>query len=252
MEWSDEQKLVLDGKGNMLISASAGSGKTTVMVEKVLRLIKSGVDLRRILLMTFTRAAAKEMREKLVKKMYEEVRSENGAYIRAQIANLPFASIETIDGFCFSLMRKYFNVAGCDPAAATGEENAMKRALDESVDKAMEILFGRNDGEFIEAADFFRKRRSYDPFKQTVLKIIGFASARPDRDKFYELCAHTDEKAVEKYYLGHRKLSVKYLITEIEAFREECAAEGYNDGTEPYNDAYERIKSAYGTNSYRR
>lgn len=249
MEWSDEQKLVLDGKGNMLVSASAGSGKTTVMVEKVLRLIKSGVDLRRILLMTFTRAAAKEMREKLVKKMYEEVRGENGEYIRAQIANLPFASIETIDGFCFSLMRKYFNVAGCDPAAATGEENAMKRALDESVDKAMEILFGRNDGEFIEAADFFRKRRSYDPFKQTVLKIIGFASARPDRDKFYELCASTDEQAVEKYYLEHRKLSVKYLITEIEAFREECAAEGYNDGTEPYNDAYERLKSVYGTES---
>ena len=249
MKWSDAQEKILNGDGNMLVSASAGSGKTAVMIEKVIRLLKGGADLRRILLMTFTRAAAREMREKLVKKMYEESRGEDGAAIKNQIAFLPFANIDTIDGFCFSLMRKYFNVAGCDPAATVGEENAMKLALDESVERVMERFFASGDEEFALAAEYFRKRRSYAPFKETVLKIMDFASTKPDREKIYRTCALGNAEAVEEYYLAHRKKVLGYLSSELDVFIRECEGENYTEGAKGYADAAERMKSAAQTRS---
>ena len=97
MDWSEEQKKVLSAKGNLLVSASAGSGKTTVVVEKVLRLIEDGADVRRILLMTFTRAAAKEMREKLVKKLYASGKAGN-ENARKQIENGAFRTVWSMDG----------------------------------------------------------------------------------------------------------------------------------------------------------
>ncbi len=243
MKWSDAQEKILAGSGNMLVSASAGSGKTAVMIEKVIRLLKGGADIRRILMMTFTRAAAREMREKLVKKMYEEARAENGAAIKNQIAYLPFANIDTIDGFCYSLARKYFNVAGCDPAAAVGEENAMKIALGEAVERVMERAFA-TDEEFNRAADYFRKRRSYEPFKETVIKIIDFASTKPDREKVYFNCANGNKDAVESYYLSSRKKILVTLYNELTAFLNECTAENYGDGPKNYAEAAERMESA--------
>ena len=221
-EWSKEQESVLSGKGNMLVSASAGSGKTAVMVEKVLRLIKEGVDLRRILLMTFTKAAAGEMREKLVVKMYDSLSGENGDNVRKQLSYLPFSHIETIDGFCFSLMRKYFNIAGCDPSVAPGEPDTMSVIENECLDKVMERFFEKEDEEFIKTADFFRQRRSYDNFKSVVLNIKHFASTRPDKDKFYDLCVNTDRKAIENYYVRHKKPILSYFTENLRRLISDC------------------------------
>lgn len=221
-DWSKEQESVLSGRGNMLVSASAGSGKTAVMVEKALRLIKDGVDLRRILLMTFTKAAAAEMREKLVVKMYDSLSGENGNVVRKQLSYLPFAHIETIDGFCFSLMRKYFNIAGCDPSVVPGEPDAMAVVESECLDKVMERYFESKDVEFIKTADFFRQRRSYDNFKNVVLKIKHFASTRPEKDKFYDLCVNTDRNAIEKYYVKHKKPILSYFSDNLRRLIVDC------------------------------
>ena len=178
IQWSEEQKKALESTGNALVSASAGSGKTTVVVEKILRLIQEGADVRRILLVTFARAAAAEMREKLVKKMYESAKNGNQNAAK-QLENLPFAHIETIDSFCAYLMKKYFNVVGCDPSVSFGEESVMKKALDESYDKAFDRLLDEGNEEFLQTADYFRSKSGYGRLKTAVFKIMKFRGFLP-------------------------------------------------------------------------
>ena len=243
MKWSKGQEAVLSTGGNLLVSASAGSGKTAVMVEKVLRLVKEGTDIRRILLMTFTRAAAAEMKEKLVKKMYEASSKADGEKVKEQLANLPFASIETIDGFCYRMARQYFNVVGCDPSASIGEDKAMEKALFDCATKVMEESFVNEDADFLRAADFFRKNRSYEPYKQTVIDIIKFASSRPNRDGFYRACAGDNSDAVEKFYLNYRRNEIALLIKDVTGFIDECESENFFFD-ELYTDIVKRLEAA--------
>lgn len=249
MQWSEEQNGVFAVKGSVLVSASAGSGKTTVVIEKVLRLIKEGTDVRRILLMTFTKAAAAEMREKLVRKMYEQ--AEESEAIKRQLDNVPFSHIETIHGFCYSLMRKYFNVAKCDPSVAIGDDNAMDEALNECVDKVMEDLFRKGEEDFLMTANFFKTRRSYVGFKEQIVKIIRFASCRKDKDAFYDLCEKGDPAREEEYYLYHTKLTVAYLLSQMKRFLAQCAEEGFADNVPFYRGLRERLEAGLGATTVR-
>lgn len=243
-KWSSEQESVLNGNGNMLVSANAGSGKTAVMVEKVMRLIENGTDIRRILLMTFTKAAANEMREKLVKKMYESIQKTNNADVRKQLVNLPFAHIDTIDGFCFYLMRKYFNIAGCDPSVVAGESSAMELAENECLDIVLEKFFAENDDEFIKTAEYFRERRSYDKFKKIILKIKEFASTRPSKEEFYDKCVNGDRTETENYYIQHKKLIIPYYIDNIRKLIEDCLAWNFTLTIPNYKEAEQLLLSA--------
>ena len=235
--WSNEQESVLKGNGNMLVSASAGSGKTAVMVEKVMRLIEDGTDIRRILLMTFTKAAASEMREKLVKKMYEAIQKNNSANVRKQLVNLPFAHIDTIDGFCFFLMKKYFNIVGCDPSVVAGETSVMKLAENECLDKVLESFFAQSDEDFIKTADYFRKNRNYDNFKEIILQIKEFASTRPDKEAFYDKCVNGDRKETEIYYVKHKKLIIPYYIDNLRKLINDCEAWNFYTNVPCYKEA---------------
>ena len=245
MGWTEEQNAVLNARGNLLVSASAGSGKTTVLVEKVLRLIESGADIRRILLMTFTRAAAKEMREKLVKKLYASGKSGNENAAK-QLENLPFAHIETIDSFCAYLMKKYFNVAGCDPAAVYGDESALAKAKDECYDKVFDAYFEKAEEDFLQTAAYFRDKQGYEKLRKEVYKLSALASNRPDKEAFYRAAAGDNAKETERYYLNHRKLIVPYLLGLFDELFSLSASAGYDIMKEhpEYAEYRERLASA--------
>ena len=112
------QKLALEAEGNVLVSASAGSGKTTVLTERITRLVAAGQDVRRLCVMTFSKAAAAEMKNRIVKNLYALMRNGDQPQIYRQLEAFPFATIGTIDSFCYSLVKKYFAVVGADPAAS--------------------------------------------------------------------------------------------------------------------------------------
>ena len=117
MNWTDEQARAISARGtNLLLSAAAGSGKTTVLVERVLRLIlDDNADVDRMLIVTFTRAAASDMRAKLSKQMSLLAASGN-ARCCEQMIRLERASITTLHAFCADFLRSHFEVAGVDPA----------------------------------------------------------------------------------------------------------------------------------------
>ena len=93
IEWTKAQSQVLECDGNQLVSASAGSGKTAVMLEKALGLLKKGASIDKFLIMTFPNAAAAEMKEKLIRKLYAEIRSTGDTHLKKQLELINFSSI---------------------------------------------------------------------------------------------------------------------------------------------------------------
>lgn len=116
MRLKEEQRLAIEhGEGDLLVSASAGSGKTFVMINRAIRLILEGkARLSELLAVTFTEKAADEMKEKLMRAMIAAV-NEGDEELREQLADLPSASVSTLHAFCANLLRNYFFAAGWTP-----------------------------------------------------------------------------------------------------------------------------------------
>ena len=114
-----EQQRAIESQGRTIVSASAGSGKTTVMIEKIIRLIKDGAGVGEILAVTFTKKAAAQMKEKLCKELIEEINRdtttpERRDLLKRQLSEVPGADISTIHSFCAKLLRSHFYVADVD------------------------------------------------------------------------------------------------------------------------------------------
>jgi ATP-dependent helicase/nuclease subunit A len=131
----------VDPANHVVLEASAGTGKTSVLVDRYVRLVMAGVDPRHILAMTFTRKAAAEMRERVLAALRRH--AETGAISRAQWAKLRprLADVEitTIDGFCFSLLREFPLEADVDPAFEVADETEMARFVAAALDRTMRM-----------------------------------------------------------------------------------------------------------------
>ena len=143
--WTEEQLRAIEApRGNILLSAAAGSGKTTVLVERVLRLIcEQGADVDRMLVVTFTRAAASDMRAKLSRALGERA-AMGDSRCREQLMRLDRAGITTIHAFCADFLRTNFEAAGVDPAFRILDDAVVARLRSEALDEALELAYAGN------------------------------------------------------------------------------------------------------------
>ena len=131
---AEQKKAVLFKKGNALVSASAGSGKTFVVIERIIRLVtEENVGIDRILAVTFTNLAAAEMKEKLKTALTKEYNETGEARFKAELDKLPLASISTLHAFCSDLLRKYFYAAGVDAAFEVLDEKKSEKLKTEAM-----------------------------------------------------------------------------------------------------------------------
>ena len=160
-EWTDKQRQSIDARGGtLLVAAAAGSGKTAVLVERVMRLItdeQNHVDIRRLLIVTFTRAAATEMRSRLRAALAEKAAQDphNRLYQEQQML-LPQAHISTVHGFCADLLRQYAAKAGLPPRIRVAEPNETALLADEAMDTVLEESYRRRDPAFLAFALLWR------------------------------------------------------------------------------------------------
>lgn len=185
--WTPEQKNAIDARGgSVLVSAAAGSGKTAVLVERVIQTVCDSahpVPLDRLLIVTFTKAAAAEMRERIGKALEDCLTKdpENAYLLRQQIV-LPSAEICTMDSFCNALVKRHFHKLGISPDFRILDDSE-RRALEEDVvSECVAVLYEQGGAVFENLTDLFLLGSSDRDLKDTVLQLYSYAQAYPFPD----------------------------------------------------------------------
>ncbi len=219
-----EQRAILNTKGNILVNASAGSGKTTMMIEKVMTLLINDADIRRILIMTFTNDAAAEMKSRLVENIYNELQknSAQGTKLKKQLDYLPFSNICTMDSFWKTLLRKYFAVIGKDPSSKILEPNEGNLMLNQSIMKVFQRHMERNDEEFFKLAEALNTKRSLEKFAQNIITVRTFMTAQIDEEEYInnarKSAKNGDFSPVTQYALEYYRKRIKIAKVEMEKY----------------------------------
>lgn len=186
VKWTEEQQKVIDTHGiDVLVSAAAGSGKTAVLVARILEMVTSPVhpvDIDRLLVVTFTNAAAAEMRQRIRDAL--EVRAEQEAdneHLQRQLVLIHNAKITTIHSFCLQVLRSHFHLIGLDPGFRVADEaemqllrqDVLKEVLDETYETEAE------NQEFHEFLEQFSPGKDDRPVMEAVLALYHFSMGQP-------------------------------------------------------------------------
>ena len=194
MDWTREQKLAIDLRDReLLVSAAAGSGKTTVLVERLIQWVtepdKDGsyVDLDKFLVVTFTRAAAAEMRTRLYKRLMKEAEDsaekdpERSRHIRKQLTLIGQAHVQTIDSFASFVLRNDFHLTDLDPAFRIGDEGELELMRQDVLAELLEECYAAGGKRFRDCMEYFTAAaKKDDEIRDVVLRLYDFAQSTVD------------------------------------------------------------------------
>lgn len=177
------QQNVIDFRGkNLLVSASAGTGKTTVMIERIASLIAEGEDISSFVVVTFTNMAAAEMKKRLANKLAER---RNEPRLAEQLEKLDNASICTLHSFCCDLLRNYFYVVDIDPSFTILDSVTTASLRNAALDETFKKYFKAKDNDFRRVYKIFASGRNDENFKKTILEVYGFSRCLEDFPDWY-------------------------------------------------------------------
>ena len=185
MEWTKEQEQAIHKKeSNILVAAAAGSGKTAVLVERIInKIINENVDIDKILVVTFTNAAAAEMRERILKALYKKIdeckNQEEQENLQKQTILLNKASICTIDSFCLDVIRNNFFEMDISPNFRVGDTTEMELLKQEILEEMFEEKYENKDEDFQDLIKIYTSYRDDTPLKDLILKIFTYISSNP-------------------------------------------------------------------------
>ena len=185
--FTKEQNQAINDYGkDILVSASAGSGKTTVLVERVLKRILSGTPVSSLLIITFTKAAAREMKERIKQKISNQIEKEpNNQFLRSQLLDVDTANISTIDSFCLDVIRRFYYVIDLDPQFSVLTDETQAELLKERALHEIEIEYlEKNDQEFQDFYDNFSGDRDAEGARNLLLQLYNTAVTEPNYEKF--------------------------------------------------------------------
>lgn len=185
--WNDEQWLAIHAKKEeILISAGAGSGKTAVLVERIIqKILAEHINIDQLLVLTFTEAAAAEMKERIRHRIEAQLKVEEApGHLENQLNKLARAQISTFHGFCSTLIRRYYYLLDLDPAFTIADEIEVSLLHDDVLETLFEDKSEALDLEFLNLVQSFNSDRNDDDLKTMLLKIYHQARANPDMEKW--------------------------------------------------------------------
>lgn len=193
VNWTKDQQQVIDlRRRNILVSAAAGSGKTAVLVERILTMITEGetpIDIDRLLVVTFTRAAAGEMKERILAAVEKRLEIEpDNEHLQRQTTFIHNAQINTIDGFCAYVIKNYFHLIDLDPGYRTADEGELKLLKSEVVREVLEDGYQGKREEFHRFVEWYATGKSDEGIEELILKLYGFAMSHPWPQEWLEEC----------------------------------------------------------------
>ena len=199
VNWTEEQKKVIDVRNkDILVSAAAGSGKTAVLVERILSLVcgdkeeDTPVDVDRLLVVTFTNAAAAEMRERIGAALAKRLEAEpESVHLQKQQTLIHNAQITTIHSFCQYVIRNYFHQLDLDPSFRIGDEGELKLLKGEVLEELLEDRYGENSPEFVSFVETYAVGKSDAPIEDLILQLYEFSVSYPYPGRWLEGCMET-------------------------------------------------------------
>lgn len=216
----EQEKVIQLHHRNILVSAAAGSGKTAVLVERIVRMItrkEDPVDIDRLLIVTFTSAAASEMRERISQRLALELKQyPDDQHIQKQMTLLHNAQITTIDSFCLYLIRNHFQEIGLDPAFRVADEGEIVLMQGEVLKEMLEEHYAAGEEDFTECVEFFCYGKREDLLEEQILKLSDYASSNPFPRRWLE--KHRDDytrQSVEEFLKSDLGLYLERFVRKI-------------------------------------
>ncbi|MBE7034900.1 MAG: helicase-exonuclease AddAB subunit AddA [Ruminococcaceae bacterium] len=230
-EWTKEQhEAIYARNADLLVAAAAGSGKTAVLVERIIQRItdkQQPVDLDRLLVVTFTNAAAAEMRQRIGEALEDKLEQEpDNTLLRHQLVLLPKASVTTIHAYCHRVLRSHFDALGLDPGFRVADPTEIELLRAAALDEVIEAMY--EDADFAE--DFLALTESYmqiknpEPFYALINHIYDFAMSLPNPEAWLKMSTEHflavddfDETIFAKTLVLNAKKQVEAILRQYDA-----------------------------------
>ena len=225
--WTQEQQKVIDLRNrNILVSAAAGSGKTAVLVERIITMLTKDeppVDVDRLLIVTFTEAAAAEMKERIrlaiEKKLMEYPDNE---HLKQQATLIHNAQITTIHSFCLSVIRDHFHAIDIDPGFRIGEEGELKLLRHDVLEEVLEEKYQEGSKRFLDFASGYSTGRNDKKIEDLILKIYEFSRSYPDSEAWLDSCVKAYE--IEDLEAFEESNVIKKILQDVQKNLEDAKA----------------------------
>lgn len=208
MKWTADQQQAIDAprpgslpSQTLLVAAAAGSGKTAVLVERIIQRLQDKerpLSIRELLVVTFTKAAAAEMSARIGAKLAETFDETGDPYLEEQLRVLPSAHISTLHSFCQWVIRSYFYRLDIDPSFRIGNEGELTLLKAEVMDAVFRQAYKANGYHIFDLADMFGDARSDVKLQAQILRLYNFAMAQSDPMGWLDRCQAMYEDAVGK------------------------------------------------------
>jgi len=260
----DQQKVIDLRDRNILVSAAAGSGKTAVLVERIITMItdhQNPIDIDRLLIVTFTKAAAGEMKERIgnaiEKKMIEEPDNE---HLQRQMTLIHNAQITTIDSFCLSVVRNNFHLIDLDPSFRIGDDAELTLLKSDVMGELLEEEYEKGDEDFLEFVECYSGSKSDTELEDFITRLYNFSMSYPwpeewlvSMGKAFELTSVSDLSGTE--WMQRLLEYIDSMIMDAREINQEAMAMCHHaDGPMQYLDALasdaEQLDRFHGVTKY--
>ena len=249
--WTEAQQAAIDiKKGSILVSAAAGSGKTAVLVERIIKKItdsKNPIDVDSLLVMTFTRAAAASMKEKIYNALLKEMEKyENNTKefkrLKEQSILLSSAKIMTTDSFCLSIIKENIDKIDIDPAFNVADESEISLLRADAMEELLESEYEAANGDFMDLTDAFANTKGDRSISEFVERLYRFAISKPWPIEWLDSLVEGESKWQDYIYSEIIK-SIDSILADIEEIISICNEE---EGPANYLDTVLEEQSAIG------
>ena len=236
MQWTTEQESVINHTaGNLLVAAAAGSGKTAVLVQHVISRIMDPVDpvkLSEMVIMTFTEAAAQEMRDRIKSALEEELREHpDSAELIREAGSIQNASISTIDAFCKHFITENYAAIDLDPGFRMGDQGELRLLQGDILEDLLEEEYAAGEEDFLHFVDTFAQGKTDAGIAELIQKLYESAASHPWPEEYLDACLTAESADGKKFLLEQLAARLRDDVERMDYALSICAEP---DGPESY------------------
>lgn len=210
-KWTDEQiKAIYEKEQSVLVRAGAGSGKTAVLTERVAQLVLSKISVKNMLIVTYTNAAASEMKRRISSRLQElmllEEHYDDLQWIKSQIDDINIANISTLHAFCINVLRRHFSEVEIDPAFRICEDFETIDLMDSAIESVFNVYYENEDQTFVALLEQFGGKEQR--LKDAIIKVHLQLCALCEPETFLN-------KSCDNYKMDRQELEHSYIMDEL-------------------------------------